>query len=1016
MSATSRGTEWRRWDLHVHTPSSIVQHYGANNDETWERYLNELEDLPPDLSVIGINDYWFLDGYRRILEAKAEGRLQNIETIFPVVELRLDIFSGADGPWKRVNLHVVFDPGLGPETIEQQFIGAISNEFTLAPGNEGATWSGAVTRQSLEDLGQTIKANVPEKELKNYGSDLREGFNNLVVPLKAVRDLLNKSYLKGRTLVGIGRAEWADIKWADGSIATKKSVINFADLVFTASQDISTWSGLVAGLKDSRVTHKLFDCSDAHHWSESAENERLGRCSTWVNASPSFAGLSHALSEFDDRVYVGLEPPVLARMRRHPHHFIDRVRVGSSNPSKYRQFGYEVPLNSGFVAIIGNKGQGKSALLDSIAIAGNSSRTAEFAFLNPKRFLSTSNRSSKEYYSELVWVDGSTRKRGFTEGHDSAAPVQVEYLPQAFVERVCTSDPRSVEDDEFEAELRSILFTHIPEDERAGESSFDALLARRTRSVEDKISTHRRDLKRLIEDFLTLCSFRASHSLADVDVKIATKEAEVTAASNDLQAADVALKTLEIKGDENPKLLALRAEAKRLATDRDDHEAGLEKLQTKAGALDQWLLRLESLNQRLETTLSDVGKLNTEAVELLATSPADTPVPEQIVFLTVDREAIEGWRGRVVEEQQANAATTRTVQEQLEDAVGSLATVTSQLESQDSVRELARQRVAQLSDRVQNLVGDDADEESLTGLKALRARVASVPSDLDSQLELLLAKAGEIHASLAEQLDSVTALYEPAAKFIEGSKAIGQAELEFKADLRSLPTLSSLGSQIDARRSPDLPQSISDVPSRVDARSWSEIAAELGTVIGALSTDRGQLTGSFRDPELAMKSDFDVEGFLMELLGINWIEVRFGLTGGGYPLSQLSPGQRGLILALFYLVVDLRETPLLLDQPEENLDNEAISDLLVPALREAAGRRQTIVVTHNANLAVVGDADQIIHCELRNDVFGVDSGCIADLDTAQFAVNVLEGRMPSFSKRRYKWEVFPQLSDPSPGT
>ena len=72
------------------------------------------------------------------------------------------------------------------------------------------------------------------------------------------------------------------------------------------------------------------------------------------------------------------------------------------------------------------------------------------------------------------------------------------------------------------------------------------------------------------------------------------------------------------------------------------------------------------------------------------------------------------------------------------------------------------------------------------------------------------------------------------------------------------------------------------------------------------------------------------------------------------------------------------------------------------------------MVTHNANLAVVGDADQIIHCELRNDVFSVDSGCIADLDTAKFAVNVLEGRMLSFSKRRHKWEVFPQLSDPSP--
>lgn len=262
---------------------------------------------------------------------------------------------------------------------------------------------------------------------------------------------------------------------------------------------------------------------------------------------------------------------------------------------------------------------------------------------------------------------------------------------------------------------------------------------------------------------------------------------------------------------------------------------------------------------------------------------------------------------------------------------------------------------------------------------------------------------------MVEQLDSVTSLYEPAARFIRGSKAIEQAELEFKADLRLVPTLRNLGTQIDARRSPELPQAVTDLPSRVNARDWAELEAELRAVVNALSCDKGQEGEEFRNPELAMRNDFEAADFIEELFGMKWIEVRFGLTGGGYPLSQLSPGQRGLILALFYLVVDRRETPLLLDQPEENLDNEAISDLLVPALREAAGRRQTLVVTHNANLAVVGDADQVIHCSVTDGIFDVDSGSIADLDTAQFAVDVLEGRMPSFSKRRYKWEVFPQL-------
>jgi hypothetical protein len=61
----------------------------------WERFINELEQLPPEFKVIGINDYIFLDGYRHILAEKAKGRLTNIELFLPVIELLLDKFVAA---------------------------------------------------------------------------------------------------------------------------------------------------------------------------------------------------------------------------------------------------------------------------------------------------------------------------------------------------------------------------------------------------------------------------------------------------------------------------------------------------------------------------------------------------------------------------------------------------------------------------------------------------------------------------------------------------------------------------------------------------------------------------------------------------------------------------------------------------------------------------------------------------------------------------------------------------------
>jgi len=77
-------------------------------------------------------------------------------------------------------------------------------------------------------------------------------------------------------------------------------------------------------------------------------------------------------------------------------------------------------------------------------------------------------------------------------------------------------------------------------------------------------------------------------------------------------------------------------------------------------------------------------------------------------------------------------------------------------------------------------------------------------------------------------------------------------------------------------------------------------------------------------------------------------------------LNELSPGEKGMILLIFYLLVDQKETPPLIDQPEDNLDNQTIVDVLVSCIKDARDRRQIFMVTHNPNLAVVCDADQII--------------------------------------------------------
>ncbi|HET7541875.1 MAG TPA: AAA family ATPase [Polyangiaceae bacterium] len=123
-------------------------------------------------------------------------------------------------------------------------------------------------------------------------------------------------------------------------------------------------------------------------------------------------------------------------------------------------------------------------------------------------------------------------------------------------------------------------------------------------------------------------------------------------------------------------------------------------------------------------------------------------------------------------------------------------------------------------------------------------------------------------------------------------------------------------------------------------------------------------------------------------------------------IEHLSPGQRGALLLIFYLLVDKGKNPILLDQPEENLDNETVVNLLVPVLTQAKQRRQIIMVTHNANLAVVCDAEQIVWAtfDRKNDSqIAYSTGAIESPHTNKHAVDVLEGTMPAFNNRRAKY-------------
>lgn len=100
------------------------------------------------------------------------------------------------------------------------------------------------------------------------------------------------------------------------------------------------------------------------------------------------------------------------------------------------------------------------------------------------------------------------------------------------------------------------------------------------------------------------------------------------------------------------------------------------------------------------------------------------------------------------------------------------------------------------------------------------------------------------------------------------------------------------------------------------------------------------------------------------LWSFGYLIPEYSLKLDGKDLTQLSPGERGALLLVFYLLVDKSDRPIIVDQPEENLDNQTVYHLLIPVIRAVKKRRQIIMVTHNPNIAVVCDAEQIIHASI----------------------------------------------------
>lgn len=1007
-----RGALWKKWDLHVHTPTSIVsQQYGADTDETWDRFLSDLRALPSDFKVLGINDYIFIDGYRRVREAHRNGELPNIELILPVVELRIDKFGGTNSKLSRLNWHVIFSDELDPALIQAQFLSRLTAGFRLDSQHNAVTWSGVPTLASLRDLGAAIIESVPLEERARFGSPAEEGFNSLCLSLDVVRDALSSPYFKGQCLQAVGKTEWESIKWNGQSIGVKKDLINSADFLFTSAE---TGEAALVGrqsLVADGVNARVLDCSDAHDFSTAGTKDRIGKCFTWICADTTFAGLRQARLEYDSRVFLGGGvPPAVSRVKNRSTMYLDSIelrKVGTPSGVGPWFDGVSLPLNHGLVAVIGNKGSGKSALLDVLALAGGSRRMSDAAFLTPRRFNSAPQPLGRHFRAELGWASGERFGVSLIDVPGAGTVERVQYIPQGLFEKICNPDDPAAYDD-FRVELENVIFSHIPAAERLGCTSLSALLDFHSEQAKARLGVIRGALGTL------------NDSIADAERRAqAERQQQLRAALDARRAAWDAHQAVRPATVPAPSAVADgMAPLVEALSDRQRQE---ETLSGERFQAEKELERVVQLRARAQRLLERVGSLRSYLEAQRQAWSVDLSAVgltfDEVVRCEVDSSAVASKEAELAA---SEAELRKALDPQSEDSLANrldairhaIRGIRARLDEPQALYQSYLEEVQRWEEEGRRIEGDEASPGSIRHLQAQLDEFATLPAVLEKLRNERRGLLRDVHGEITKVLDVYRSLHRAVQEFIaEDPIVAGTLRIAFDVGVEAAGFDAGFVEFLDHRVGGSFfgkDQALGTLRGLVaghDLGSPTGVEQFTEKVVAMLHHDYRSGTPTPVAPDSQILKTKNLARLYDYIFGLEYLQPQYKLVLGGRDLKELSPGEKGALLLVFYLLVDKDERPLLIDQPEENLDNQTVFSLLVPAMKAAKARRQVVVVTHNPNLAVVCDAEQIVWAQkdgVTNRVV-YTAGAIENSQIKAPTVDVLEGTLPAFVNRERKY-------------
>jgi ABC-type dipeptide/oligopeptide/nickel transport system ATPase component len=975
------GSRWRRWEPHIHAPGTIMASQFRGPD-VWDEYLKALEAATPVIEALGITDYYCLECYERVLEAKAAGRLSRCGLIFANVETRLN-FGTVKGNW--TNLHLLVSPE-DPEHVTEarRFLANLTYQ---TPGDIFRC-----TREELMRLGGLSGA-VP-----NTPAALELGARQFKVTFDQLRTVyLRHEWAQQNILIAVAGGDDGTGGMRDAAEATnRKSVESFAHVIFASSvAQREFWLGK-RGVSVDDLKEDYNGLKPCIHGCDAHALGNVGRPDenryTWVKGDPSFDALHQACIDPESRAYVGDAPP----LGTSPSDVIASITLHDAPWAMTPH----INLNPGLVAIIGARGSGKTALADVIARACDAGPSPE----NQQSFLWRAREFLNQNWVTMKWASGDEERRHLAEQVDPESYPRARYLSQQFVEKLCSSYGMT---DALLREIERVIFESHSASDRDGAVDFRDLMDLRSRRY--------RQARQREEEALTDLSDQIGTEL-EKDKLVATYQSQIRDKEALIRRTETERARLVAKGSHErvEQLHALTSAA-----------------ETVRGYLRHSNLRVDDL-----LTMQDevADRRNNKAPAILR---------------------------EVQRQHAASGIKGDTWKSFLTDYIGDVEGLLAQnlRDATKLVKDRKGTPPAELADNKMSYIsqGDDLTRQPLAKLEAEIARlnglisVDKTTADRYAALSTRLVQENELLTGLRQKLADAQGAKARAAEL----QALREAsyKLVFDYVLNEQNVLRLLYAPIQERlnnASGALNKLSFNVVRTADVAQWAKRGEEelidlrrQGQFKGSGSlqkiADQGLRkaweTGDGASVTAAMKSFRDshqndlleqarvsktdlnqyrlwLKQFAKWLYSTDHITISYSVRYDGTDISKLSPGTRGIVLLLLYLALDTAyDRPLIIDQPEENLDPQSIFDELVGLFTEAKSRRQVIMITHNANLVINTDADQIIvanvgpHASDALPPISYLSGGLERADIRTVVCKVLEGGEPAFRERARRLRV-----------